>query len=132
MHEWALAEAIISAVSQIAENEGLIEVKEVYLKLGELQQIDKKILRFALSQMKERKLSGAKFKIRTVKARFMCRVCGHRWLLKEVKASDDVKESIHFIPEVAYAYFRCPKCGSPDFKILNGRGVWIAGVKGVK
>lgn len=132
MHEWALAEAVISAVSQIAEREGLREIIDVQLKLGELQQVDKEILEFALSQMRGDKLSKTKFTIKTVKAEFTCRSCGHRWLLKEARVPDEIRESIHFIPEVAYAYLRCPKCGSPDFKILKGRGLWISGIKGVK
>jgi len=132
MHEWALAEAIISTVSQIAEKEGLKEVKNVQLRLGELQQVDKEILKFALSQMRSGKLSNTKFTIRTIKAKFMCRSCNHEWLLREVNVADEIRESIHFIPEVAYAYFRCPKCGSPDFKILKGRGLWIVSIKGVK
>jgi len=132
MHEWALAESVILTVSQIAEKEGLKEVRNVQLRLGELQQVDKKILKFALSQMRSGKLRNAKFTIRTVKAKFMCRSCNHKWFLREVKVKDEIRESIHFIPEVAYAYLRCPKCGSPDFEILRGRGLWIMGIKGVK
>lgn len=132
MHEWALAEAVISAVSQMAEREGLKEVRSVQLRLGELQQVDKEILKFALSQMKSGKLNNTKFTIRTAKAKFMCRSCNHKWSFREINVADEIRESIHFIPEVAYAHFRCPKCGSPDFEILNGRGLWITGIKGVK
>lgn len=132
MHEWALAEAIISAVSQIAEREKLKEVKEVTLRIGELQQVDIDILKFALSQMASGRLASAKFKMRTIRARFKCRVCGHKWPFGETSLPNEIKESIHFIPEVAYAYIRCPKCGSPDFEIYGGRGLWISGVRGVK
>lgn len=132
MHEWALAEAIISSIFKIAEEEGLKEVKEVRLSIGELQQVDKEILMFALSQMKTGKLANAKFTLKTRRARFKCRVCGHNWFFKDMKAPDDIKESIHFVPEVAYAYFRCPKCGSPDFDVSSGRGMWISSIRGVK
>ncbi|MEM2110398.1 MAG: hydrogenase nickel incorporation protein HypA [Candidatus Bathyarchaeia archaeon] len=132
MHEWALAEAIVSTVSKIADEEGLKEVSEVQLKLGELQQVEKRILMFALSHMKTGKLNNMEITIKTVKAKFMCRICQHTWSLKEAKLADEVKESIHFIPEVAYAYIRCLKCGSPDFEILQGRGMWIVGVRGIK
>ncbi|MEM1581528.1 MAG: hydrogenase nickel incorporation protein HypA [Candidatus Bathyarchaeia archaeon] len=132
MHEWALAEAIISAVSQIAEKESIKEVREVRLRIGELQQVDREILSFALSQIRSGKLANTKFVMRTVKASFKCRVCGHKWFFREVEVANNVKESIHFVPEVAYAYVRCPKCGSPDFEILSGRGVWVASVRGVK
>ncbi|MCX8171694.1 MAG: hydrogenase nickel incorporation protein HypA [Candidatus Bathyarchaeota archaeon] len=132
MHEWALAEAIISTVSQVAEKEGLREVNEVHLKVGELQQVNREILEFALREMKSGKLANAKFIIRESRATFKCRVCSHKWFLKNIEASEEVMESIHFIPEVAYAYIRCPKCGSPDFSLSGGRGVWVSGIRGVK
>lgn len=132
MHEWSLAEAIISAVSSIAERENLREVKEVHLRLGELQQIEVDILKFALLQMKRGKLSNTKFTVRTARAKFKCRACNHTWTFREMKIPGDIRESIHFIPEVAHAYIKCPKCGSPDFDVIQGRGLWITSVKGVK
>ena len=57
MHEWALAEAILASAKQVAEQENLKEVTEVTIKVGELQQIEPPILRFALSQMKTRHFS---------------------------------------------------------------------------
>jgi Zn finger protein HypA/HybF involved in hydrogenase expression len=37
-------------------------------------------------------------------------------------------EAIHFIPELAHTYLRCPACASPDFEVVRGRGVWLAQV----
>ena len=133
MHEWALAEAVISTVSQLAEKEGLNEVTEVKLKVGELQQIELDVLKFALSQLKTSKLlKNARFDIETVKAELKCRVCGYEWIFRKEKIDEDVAEAIHFIPEMAHTYIKCPKCGSPDFEIVQGRGVWLESVKGVK
>ena len=133
MHEWALAEAVISTVSQLAEKEGLNEVTEVKLKVGELQQIELDVLKFALSQLKTSKLlKNARFNIETVKAELKCRVCGYEWIFRKEKIDEDVAEAIHFIPEIAHTYIKCPKCGSPDFEIVRGRGVWLESVKGVK
>jgi len=133
MHEWALAEAVISTVSQLAEKEGLNEVTEVKLKVGELQQIELDVLKFALSQLKTSKLlKNARFDIETVKAELKCRVCGYEWIFRKEKMDEDVAEAIHFIPEMAHTYIKCPKCGSPDFEIVRGRGVWLESVKGVK
>ena len=42
----------------------------------------------------------------------------------------DQLESIHFIPELAHAFMACPGCESPDFEVLEGRGVWIECVEG--
>lgn len=132
MHEWALAEAIISSVSQIAEKEGLKEVKEVKIKVGELQQVEVDILEFALSDLKMDKLKNAKFSIETVKAKLQCRVCGHKWFFNRDKLAEESAEAIHFVPETVHAYIKCPRCGSPDFEILQGRGVWLESIRGVK
>lgn len=132
MHEWALAEAVVAAASQIAEKEGLKEVKEVKIKVGELQQIELDILEFALSQLKLPKLKNAKIRITIEKAELKCRVCGYQWIFSKEKLDKDSAEAIHFIPEIAHTYMKCPKCGSPDFEVLLGRGVWLESIKGVK
>jgi len=133
MHEWALAEAVVSTVSQIAIREGLRRVTEVRLKVGELQQIEIEILRFALSELKRSSLlEEAEFIIETEKAELRCRVCGHKWFFRKNEVDEDVAEAIHFVPEIAHAYIRCPKCGSPDFEVVRGRGVWLESVEGVK
>jgi len=50
----------------------------------------------------------------------------------DVDDNEDESEAIHFIPEVAFVHARCPKCGSPDFEIMTGRGVSITLIKGEK
>ena len=132
MHEWALAEAVISATSEIADKEGLKEVTEVKIKVGELQYIELGILEFALSQLKKDKLTNTKFTMQTENAELKCRVCGHRWVFHKERVSDETAEAMHFVPEIAHTYVKCPKCGSPDFEILKGRGVWLETVRGVK
>jgi hydrogenase nickel incorporation protein HypA/HybF len=132
MHEWALAEAVIAAATQTAEKERLEEVTEVKIKVGELQQIEQDILEFALLQLKTGKLEKAKFCIETAKAELRCRVCGHKWVFGKEKLDKNTAEAIHFVPEVAHTYIKCPKCRSPDFEILEGRGIWLETIKGVK
>jgi hydrogenase nickel incorporation protein HypA/HybF len=132
MHEWALAEAVIAAASQIAKKEQLKEVAEVTIKVGELQQVELDILRFALSQLKPARFKGAKFRIIRAKTELKCRVCGHAWLFKKQQLDKRTAEAIHFVPEVAHTYIKCPKCGSPDFEIVEGRGVWLENIKGVR
>ena len=132
MHEWALAEAVISTASQIAEKEGIKEIKEVRIKVGELQQIELNILEFALSQLKTSKFEKANFNIETLKAKLKCRVCGRQWIFSREKLGEDVAEAVHFVPEIAHIFIKCPKCDSPDFEILQGRGIWLESIKGVK
>jgi len=132
MHEWALAEAVITAAQQIAEKEKLKEVKEVNIKIGELQQVEEGILNFALSQLKPASFKNAAFHISKAKTTLKCRVCEHTWLFSKSKLDEDTAEAIHFVPEVAHSYIKCPKCGSPDFEIAEGRGVWLENIKGVR
>ena len=132
MHEWALAEAILISAKQVALQEHLTIVTEVTIRVGELQQVEPPILRFALKQMSEGVLKGAKFRILKAKSTLKCRVCGTSWKYNSKKVDKATAEAIHFIPEVAHTYIKCPKCGSPDFEIASGRGVWLEDIKGVK
>lgn len=132
MHEWALAEAVVSTALQIAEREGLKTVSAVKIKVGELQNVDLEIFRFALSQLKTGVLEKAKFIIETEKARLKCRVCGHEWIFGGDRSSRDLAEAIHFVPETIHAYVKCLKCGSPDFEVLQGRGVLLESIRGEK
>jgi len=132
MHEWALAEAVVSTTLKMAEEKGLKEIIELKIKIGELQQIDQEIFEFALSQHESPMLKNAKFSFETVKAELKCRVCNHKWKFSTKNLDEDVSEFIHFVPEIAHTYLKCPKCGSPDFEILTGRGVWLDSIKGMK
>jgi hydrogenase nickel incorporation protein HypA/HybF len=132
MHEWALAEAVITAASEAAEKEGLKEVMQVTIKIGELQQIEPEILKFALSELKAAKLKNSSFNIERVNAVLKCRACGDQWVFDREKLDAKTAEAIHFLPEVAHTFIKCPKCGSPDFEVLEGRGIWLESIKGVK
>jgi hydrogenase nickel incorporation protein HypA/HybF len=132
MHEWALAEAVIAAASQIAKKEKLREVKEITVKVGELQQVELDVLRFALSQLQPASFKSARFRITRAKTTLKCRACGQTWLFKKKELDESTAEAIHFVPEVAHTYIKCPKCGSPDFEIVKGRGVWLENIKGVR
>jgi hydrogenase nickel incorporation protein HypA/HybF len=132
MHEWALAEAVIKAAQEIADKEGLKQVTEINIKIGELQDIEREIFRFALSQLKPERFKNAKFRTSKAKATLKCRVCSNTWFFEKKKLDKDTVEAIHFVPEVAHTYIKCPKCGSPDFEIVEGRGIWLDSIKGAK
>ena len=132
MHEWALAEAVLASAKEIANKENMKEVLEVTIRVGELQQVERPILRFALSEMKSQFFKCAKFHILKAKSKLRCRVCGTTWQFDTKEIDRETAEAIHFVPEVAHSYIKCPKCSSPDFEIVSGRGVWLESVKGVK
>ncbi len=132
MHEWALAEAILATATQISEKENLKEVTEVTVMIGQLQDVERRILRFAITQIKSEQFKNTKFHFLKAKTMLKCRVCGTTWQFKKESLDKATAEAIHFVPEVAHTYVKCPKCGSPDFEIASGRGVWLESVKGVK
>ncbi len=132
MHEWALAEGVVKTADKFAEDQGMEEVTEVKIMIGELQQIEHEIIEFALDQMRTPRMKKAKFVIETVPAGFKCRKCSHEWKLETAKLDEETGEAIHFVPEMAHVYLKCPNCGSPDFEVTEGRGVWLASIKGRK
>jgi len=137
MHEWALAESVLTASLESAGKEKLKKITEIKISIGELQQIEQDIFEFALAQIikeQDKKLKDVKIKIDTEKSTLKCKNCEKTWFFSDLKKklSTDESESIHFIPEVTLVYSRCPKCGSPDFEILTGRGVSITSIKGKK
>ena len=137
MHEWALAESILTAAVEAADKEGLKKIKEINIGIGELQQIAMEPFEFALEEIisqHNKKLKGVKINIKTEESTLICSSCGHEWKFGDMKKklSEDEGEAIHFIPEVAFVHSRCPKCGSPDFEISSGRGVSILSIKGEK
>lgn len=132
MHEWALAEAILATAKQISEKENLKEITEVTVMIGQLQDVERRILRFAIKETKSDFFQKTKFHFLKSKTTLKCRVCGASWKFKKESLDKTTLEAIHFVPEVAHTYIKCPKCKSPDFEISSGRGVWIQSVKGVK
>ncbi len=132
MHEWALAEGVISTATKFAEENRLTEVTEVVVMIGELQQVEHEVLNFAFEQLKTPLFKNAKFVLESQSAKFKCRKCGNEWTFKAEGITEEVSEAIHFVPEMAHIYLKCKKCDSPDFEVLEGRGVWLATIKGVK
>lgn len=130
MHEWALAEAVVSSAVKFSRKNGLKKLSEVVVSFGEMQQIDREVFEFALSEMA--KSMGLEFKLvlRTQESLLKCKGCGTEWDFSSDDLGNQEKECIHFIPEIAHSYVKCPKCGSPDFRIVKGRGIWIDSIKG--
>jgi hydrogenase nickel incorporation protein HypA/HybF len=132
MHEWALAEGVVTTAARIAEEQGLEEVTEVTVSIGELQQIEHDIFRFALEQLRHPIMKNAEFVLESIGARLKCRVCGEEWGFSPDEMEEEVSEAIHFLPEVAHTYLSCLNCRSPDFQVIEGRGVILSSIKGVK
>lgn len=133
MHEWALAEGVIATALEAVEREGLSRITRLSVHVGELQRISLDVFEHAIRTVlphAEPRLQGADIQISIEPARLECRACGADFAVAEAAPADglgeDQREAIHFVPELAHAFLRCPSCESPDFRVLRGRGVSIA------
>lgn len=132
MHEWALADGIVRTAIEFANMHGKDRILAIRVVLGELQDVNEEILKFAIDEIKKGTIAeDADVEFVLEEAEFRCRNCGHEWKLREVKEgfNERIKEDIHFIPEVVHAFLACPRCGSRDFEVVKGRGVYLAAIK---
>jgi hydrogenase nickel incorporation protein HypA/HybF len=130
MHEWALADSVIEATSAALGERPPASLRSVIVVIGELQAIDREIFDFALKTLlEERPFAHAVYTLETEPATFLCTSCGAEWGLRDTRGlTDEAREAIHFLPEVGHAFIRCPACGSPDYRVKNGRGVHIKSI----
>ncbi len=135
MHEFALAQAVIDAALQTAERAGIRRIVRITVRIGELQQIERDCFAFALKEVMpgtEPRLRDVAIAIETEAARFRCRPCEQAFVLADGRLPEgaDEMDAIHFIPELAHAFIRCPRCNSADFEVLAGRGVTLQSLEG--
>ncbi len=123
VHEWALSEAIISYIEEHHRGKKVLEIS---LGLGELQNIDEEILIFSLRELlKSKNMGDPKISVRRIPITLRCRSCGYTWSPNMSELSEELLEVFHFVPETIHSYLRCPRCGSRDYEIVAGRGVYI-------
>ena len=136
MHEWALAEGVVTTALQAVDREGLARVTRLAVRIGELQHISLATFDHALRTVlpeTEPRLRAAAIELEIEPAAFGCRACDASFGLAEAVPGAGLersaKEAIHFIPELATAFLTCPSCASPDFGVTRGRGVRIAALE---
>ncbi len=131
MHEWALAEAVLETVKKHAREHGTPDrpaaVRSVTVSFGELQKVDRGVFLDGLRVLLEQEsFAEDAFVFEEEAASFRCTVCAAEWGFGDIpEIGEEEREAIHFMPEAAHAYMRCPSCGSPDFRVAGGRGVTI-------
>ena len=135
MHATALAEAIVASAIETAEKNGIAKLTRIDVRVGELQAIENDAFRFAIEELISRsdpRIAGVVVVMHADPARCVCRACGRSFGLADLPANGDLasSEAIHFIPEMAHAFLRCPTCASPDFEVTSGRGVTLGAIEG--
>lgn len=132
VHEWSLAEAVISTILNVAKEKGAKKIAKAEIKIGTLQQIEVDVLTFAFRELvKHTPLEKTEIKLKSEEAHFKCRACGFEWNFNDAigKLGREESEAIHFVPDLVHAFIRCPRCGSPDFEVVGGRGIWVEYIK---
>jgi len=136
MHEWALVDSVVKAAESVSAQQQLKTVDEIVLVLGELQSIDRQAVDSIFAELKARAaqpVRNARLVVESEPAVFKCRACGKTFSEKECGALDPAeKEAVHFLPEAARVYIKCPSCKSPDFKLEKGRGIYVREIRGEK
>lgn len=134
MHEWALVDAILAAADKLMKENTIKQVDEIVVVLGELQNVDEEGFREIFNNLKltyDETFDKTEVLFETEPAKFTCLSCKKEFSKKELhEITHNQSESIHFIPELARVFMKCPSCGSPDFKITAGRGVYLKEIRG--
>ena len=132
MHEWSLANSIISKVVELSEGRRPVKVE---IGIGELMEIENDILLQALDVIsRETGLNDVRFVVKTETTRFRCNSCNAEWGWKEMAEMEELKPyfiidegepttPFHFLPYLVHAIVKCPRCGSRDFETVSGDSV---------
>jgi len=131
VHELALAEGVVATALKSAAGR---RVRRIVVKVGQLQQVDPEVFRDCVEQVvpaDEPALAGVVIDLEAEPAQLRCRACGHAFGLGDLPEplGAEELEAIHFVPELAHSYVACPACGSPDFEVTAGRGIWIGHIE---
>jgi len=139
MHELSVAQSITDFALSETQKQNARRVTEISVDVGELMQVDTKVLLDALNMlMSGTKLKGCKVRVRVAAASFSCRRCLSSWGMAEaksqlgavpedllVKEPDSDELPLHFLPYLYPAFIHCPRCGSSDIAVTEGEDVQI-------
>jgi len=102
MHEYAIAQALVEQVGEIARKNRARAVTRVVVQVGKLRGVVPEILRWGFEiAAADSVAAGAALEIEEVPIRIQCRACGIE------SALDD-------------PFYLCPSCGNPNIAQLAG------------
>lgn len=117
MHEFAMAQGIINAVLETAEENNAIEVTEIVIEIGRLAMLNPEQVKFMLSVLTEDTLAeNANIVIEDIAVEIKCYNCAY-------EGEANVDDSDHYAPMIL-----CPKCESHRVNIINGKDVTVRNI----
>ncbi len=108
MHEFSIANSIVSTITQEMEQRNLTNLKEVGVRIGALSGVDPESLRFSFEVIiAETPFSNARLKIENIPVQGKCHTCNREFEVKK------------FI-------FICPLCDSRNIEAIHGEELDVA------
>jgi hydrogenase nickel incorporation protein HypA/HybF len=112
MHEFSISSEIVKTVLDTAKKSSGKKVLSVQLEIGELTLLNGDQVGFWVKELfKGSAAEDAEVKIKTIKARILCKACGYKGGIR----SDQEDSFRHLTLQT------CPQCNSFQFKIEKGR-----------
>ncbi len=112
MHELGIISNIFKIIEQVAEENKLIKITKVQVKLGQLQQIVPETLAFAFEAVaKGTKAESAVLDVEYVPVKMKCNQCGDEFFVEE------------------HVYI-CPECSETGLTMLQGMEIILESVEG--
>ena len=117
MHELSMAQGIINAVLETAEQNNATEVNEITVEVGRLAMINPEQLEFILGVLVDNTiLEDAKIIFEEIPAEIDCFDC-------KFHGEAILDDSDHYAPLV-----KCPKCDSLGVDVINGKDIIVKNI----
>ena len=112
MHELGIIHNLFTIIEEVAEENKLVRINKVKLKLGRLQQIVPEMFTFAFETVaKGTKAEGAVLDIEYVPIKMLCKTCNNEFIVEE------------------HVYI-CPECAQTNLTMLEGMEIILESVEG--
>ena len=117
MHEFSMAQGILNAVLETAEENDANKVTDIVIQIGKLAMLNPEQLTFMLNVLIEDTIAeNANIVIEDIDVEIKCCNCVYEGI-------GDVDDSDHYLPMIL-----CPKCESHRVNVLNGKDVTIKNI----
>lgn len=117
MHEFSMAQGILNAVLETAEENDANKVTDIVIQIGKLAMLNSEQLTFMLNVLIEDTIAeNANIVIEDVDVEIKCYNCDYEGI-------GDVDDSDHYLPMIL-----CSKCESHRVNVLNGKDVIIKNI----
>jgi hydrogenase nickel incorporation protein HypA/HybF len=112
MHELGIINNLFTIIEKVAEENKLVRINNVKLKLGRLQQIVPEMFTFAFETVaKGTKAEGATLDVEYVPIKMRCKTCNNEFIVEE------------------HVYI-CPECAQTSLTMLEGMEIILESVEG--